>query len=82
MTAVGRKAEMPFLLSKKATADLVGFHPEHVMRLARAGQFPQPVKLGGSVNCAVRFVAEEVDEWIAARMADRKALCREPREAA
>src|SRR5713226_8575622 len=74
MNPVGRKAQVPLLLSKKATAELAGFHPEHVMRLARAGQFPQPIKLGGAVNCAVRFVAEEVDAWIAARMADRKLL--------
>jgi predicted DNA-binding transcriptional regulator AlpA len=62
---------MPTLLSKREVAALVGFHPEHVMRLARAGEFPRPIKLGGTTNCAVRFVAEEVDAWIAARMAER-----------
>jgi predicted DNA-binding transcriptional regulator AlpA len=68
---------MARLLSKRETADLVGFHPEHVMRLARAGQFPKPIKTGAAVNCAVRFVAEEVDAWVAARMADRDLLHRE-----
>jgi len=62
---------MPHLLSKRDVAALVGFHPEHVMRLARAGRFPRPIKLGGATNCAVRFVTEEVDAWIAARMAER-----------
>ena len=63
---------MPRLLSKRETAEIVRFHPEHVMRLARAGRFPQPVKLGPETNCAVRFVAEEVDAWVATRMAARQ----------
>ena len=63
---------MPRLISKRETAEMLGFHPEHVMRLVRAGRFPQPIKIGGSVNCAVRFVADEVEAWIAARMADRR----------
>jgi predicted DNA-binding transcriptional regulator AlpA len=62
---------MPRLLSKRETAEIVGFHPEHLMRLARAGEFPQPIKLGAATNCAVRFIAEEVDAWIAARLAAR-----------
>ena len=62
---------MARLLSKRETADLVGFHPEHVMRLARAGQFPKPIKTGNATNCAVRFIAAELDGWIAERMADR-----------
>jgi predicted DNA-binding transcriptional regulator AlpA len=59
------------LLSKRETAKIIGFHPEHLMRLARAGEFPQPIKLGAAANCAVRFVAEEVDAWIVARSAAR-----------
>ena len=62
---------MTRLISKREAADYVGFHPEHIMRLARVGQFPRPVKLGPGVNCAVRFVAEEVDAWIAARLSTR-----------
>jgi predicted DNA-binding transcriptional regulator AlpA len=62
---------MPRLLSKRETAEIVGFHPEHVMRLARAGGFPKPIKLGNAANCAVRFLAQEVDAWIAARLAAR-----------
>jgi predicted DNA-binding transcriptional regulator AlpA len=62
---------MTRLLSKREAAEIIGFHPEHLMRLARAGEFPQPIKLGTAANCAVRFVAEEVDAWIAARLAAR-----------
>lgn len=35
-----------------------------------AGKFPKPVKLGAR---AIGFVADEVDAWIAARIADREA---------
>jgi len=59
------------LLSKKDVAEQVGFHPEHVMRLARSGKFPRPIKMGSGENCAVRFLAEEVDAWIASRMGER-----------
>ena len=62
---------MQRLLSKKETAAHVGLHPEHLMRMARQGRFPKPIKLGSTDNCAVRFVAEEVEGWITARMAER-----------
>lgn len=35
-----------------------------------AGRFPKPVKLGAR---AIGFVADEVDAWIAARIAEREA---------
>jgi predicted DNA-binding transcriptional regulator AlpA len=61
------------LISKKETAKIVGVHPEHIMRMARQQRFPQPIKLGGSENSAVRFVADEVEVWIAAQMSARAA---------
>lgn len=64
---------MRSLLSKRQTAEKIGFHPEHLMRLSRTGKFPRPIRLGSSTNCAVRFVADEVDAWLAARIADRDA---------
>jgi predicted DNA-binding transcriptional regulator AlpA len=64
---------MPRLISKKDVAELVGFHPEHVMRMVRQGKFPRPIKTGAAENCAVRFVAEEVEAWVEARMAERDA---------
>ena len=62
---------MPHLWSKKQTAAAIGVHPEHLMRMTRERRFPRPIKLGTAENCAVRFVAEEVEAWIAARMAER-----------
>lgn len=59
------------LLTKKQAAAIVGFHPEHMMRLARENHFPRPIKLGNSERSGVRFVVEEIEEWIASRMAAR-----------
>ena len=55
------------LLTKRATAEMLGFHPESLMRLAREGKFPRPVKLGDSAGCAVRLDLAEVEAWIAGR---------------
>ncbi|HTV29273.1 MAG TPA: AlpA family phage regulatory protein [Xanthobacteraceae bacterium] len=60
------------LLTKKTVGDRVGLHPESVMRLARAGQFPRPIKLGDGDKSSVRFVETEVDAWIAEKMATRE----------
>lgn len=38
------------------------------------GEFPQPVKLGSGANSrAIAFSSEEVDAWIASRIAERDA---------
>lgn len=60
------------LLSKKEVARRIGLHPEHIMRMAREGSFPRPVKLSASANSAVRFVESEVDEWLTVRLAARQ----------
>ena len=62
------------LLTKKETAELLGYHPEHVMRLSRGGDFPRAIKLGQSQNCAVRFDATEIESWVAARAAEREGV--------
>jgi len=67
------EAGMRRLLSKKETAEIVGHHPEHIMRLARQGRFPRPIKTGTAENCSVRFVEDEIEAWISARMAERDA---------
>ncbi len=61
------------LLTKKEVASRLGFHPEHVMRLARNGQFPKAIKLGQSDQSAIRFSEDEVNAWIDARMLARGA---------
>ena len=57
-------------LRKKTTAQRVGYHPSHVMRLVRANKFPQPVRLG--IN-SIAFVEKEVDAWMQARVDERDA---------
>ena len=53
---------------KKVTAARIGFHPVHLMRLVKAGQFPRPVRLGPN---SIAFVTTEVDLWIEQRIAER-----------
>jgi prophage regulatory protein len=64
---------MRCLLTKQEVAARVGYHPEHVMRLARTGGFPKPIKLGAADGSAVRFVESEVDVWLEERIAARDA---------
>ena len=62
---------MTNLLTKQQVAQRVGWHPEHIMREARAGRFPKPVKLGLTPQHSVRFVADEVEEWLCQRIEAR-----------
>ena len=62
---------MPTLLTKREAAALVGWHPEHLMCQARAGRFPKPIKLGPTSQHAVRFVADEVEQWLHERIEER-----------
>jgi predicted DNA-binding transcriptional regulator AlpA len=55
------------LLTKKQVAWMTGYHPEHVMRLARQDQFPRPIKASDRANCAVRFIEREIEAWVEAR---------------
>lgn len=64
---------MERLLSKKQAAALVGYHPEHVMRLVRQGDFPPPIRTGHGSTGAVRFVESELNAWLLSKMAERRA---------
>jgi predicted DNA-binding transcriptional regulator AlpA len=59
------------LLDKKEAGALVGYHPEHLMRLARERKFPRPIKLGDSPASAVRWDYGEIEEWFEKRKAAR-----------
>ncbi len=59
------------LLTKREAAKRVGYHPEHIMRLSRDGRFPKPIRLGPTDKCAVRWIEEEIENWIVERMAER-----------
>ncbi len=60
---------MTRLLSKREVAELLGVHPLTVMRLAAAGDFPRPIKLGRGVQAAVRFDEADVKTWLTAKKA-------------
>ncbi len=62
---------MTVFLTKGEVAERVGWHPEHLMREARAGRFPKPIKLGPTSQHAVRFVADEVEQWLHERIEAR-----------
>lgn len=64
---------MQRLISKKEAARLVSFNPDHLMRLVRAGRFPQPVRIGLGKHPSPRFVEGEVDAWLQERLAERTA---------
>ena len=54
---------------KLAVAQQVGWHPSHLMRKVRAGEFPQPVRLGPN---SVAFVEDEVLAWMKERAEARQ----------
>lgn len=57
-------------LRKADAAAKVGFHPRHLMRLARDPKcdFPAPVKISSN---AVGFVESELEDWMKRRLAER-----------
>ena len=56
------------LLRRREVESRVGLSRSSIYAAIGAGEFPCPVKLGVR---AVAWVASEVDEWIAARVAAR-----------
>lgn len=56
------------LLSKKQVREMVLYSPQHFARLEAAGKFPKRVQLGPG---RVGWVDEEVQSWLAARIAER-----------
>ena len=62
------------LLNKTQVAELIGYHPEHVARIAREGRFPMPLRLGPSKRHQVRWFRSEVEQWISDRAQEREKL--------
>lgn len=58
------------LVSKKELKSVYGvpYSFVHIQQLEHAGAFPKRIKLG---ECRVAWLAEEVEEWIAERVALR-----------
>lgn len=60
---------MNILLSKQATAAMLGIHPESLMRMVRNGHFVRPVRLHPSLRGRVRFDEADVVSWLRTRKA-------------
>ncbi|MHB1100996.1 MAG: helix-turn-helix transcriptional regulator [Burkholderiales bacterium] len=58
------------LVSKKELRSVYGipYSFQHIARLEHQGQFPKRLRLGA---CRVAWVVEEVESWIAVRIAQR-----------
>ena len=56
------------LIRKTEAARRIGLSQGHMMRLARSGAFPSPVRISSN---SVGFVVDEVTQWIEERMAER-----------
>jgi predicted DNA-binding transcriptional regulator AlpA len=66
------------LLTKKEAAALVRYHPASLMRLAREGLFPKPIKIGRGTQAYVRFDADEIEAWLASKAGEREAGAAKP----
>jgi prophage regulatory protein len=58
------------LLPLEVVEQRTGYRKSKLYQLIAAGAFPQPVRPGAR---AIRFVSTEVDDWVAARIAERDA---------
>ena len=64
---------MNVLLNKREAAARIGVNPHTLVRMAKGGQFPAPVRLGDHPLAEHRFIESEVEAWIEARVVERDA---------
>lgn len=64
---------MNVLLNKREAAARIGVNPHTLVRMAREGRFPAPVRLGDFTLAEFRFIESEIEEWIEARVVERDA---------
>lgn len=55
---------------------------QHVIRKIEAGEFPRPVHLGGGSRGTVAWPEQEIDRWIANRIAERDQTAADAKETA
>lgn len=49
----------------------IPYSREHLRRLVKARRFPRPINLGHRSNARHAWLEEEIDQWLADRMAER-----------
>lgn len=57
------------ILTETQVQERVPYSSSHLRRMERAGRFPERVRLG---PCRVGWVESEVQDWLAARLAERE----------
>ncbi len=60
---------IPRLLSLRDVTALIPYSSNHIRKLARLGEFPSPIEIG---PMTLTFVEDEVREWIAKHISDRR----------
>lgn len=55
-------------ITKKELRQLVGYTPQHILRLENKGEFPRRIRLGEN---RVAWLLIEVEEWLRRRIAAR-----------
>ena len=56
------------IITRRQLPEYVPYSLSHIARLERAGSFPKRVRLG---PCRVGWVESEIQDWLAARLAER-----------
>jgi prophage regulatory protein len=57
------------IITRRQLPEYVPYSLSHIARLERAGRFPKRVRLG---SCRVGWVESEVQDWLAAKLAERE----------
>lgn len=57
------------LITRAELRTIVPYTPQHILRLEKRGQFPRRVRVGAN---RVAWLLSEIEEWIAARAAERE----------
>ncbi len=61
---------MQTVLRLPQVVERTGVSRTRIYEMMEAGRFPKPIKIGAR---AIAFIADEVDGWVADRMAEREA---------
>jgi len=61
---------MAQLLNKKQVAELIGCHPQTVIRHASNGDFPSPIRFGGRGH--PRWGIADVQAWLSEQKSERQ----------
>ena len=61
------------LITKSELRKIVPYTPQHILRLEKQGVFPRRVRLGAN---RVAWLLSEIEEWVAARVAERDTVIR------